>query len=271
MINVVYLAWNRREFTELSLASIEKQTNWNAVHKFLLLDDFSEDGTWEVCQEWARGKPKVEVMRRHNTTMGTGEPFAWAGERMGGGCWTLLVPNDCAFCEDVFGVFDDLAKKDADALNSHPVHLAHDDPKYWNQERRTIHIGNLTGGLVAIAPGLIHAIHERLVITKEALSTWGIFHVLLPKARIPFRTRLIVPSVRCVFLDRDLCKPNAAVLAMLHAAGLHPSRALALTAQYAAAGWSRSCVSADGKTTDLAKVGLDRKLHQWVPRKGAKA
>ena len=267
MINIVYLAWNRREFTKISLASIEKHTHWDAVNKFLLLDDFSEDGTWKLCQEWARGKAKVEVMRRHNTTMGTGEPFAWAGERMGGDCWTLLLPNDCAFCEDVIGVFDGLAKEDADALNSLPVHLLPDDPEYWNLERRTIHVGNLTGGLVAIAPGLIHAIHEQLVITKEPCSTHGIFHVVLPRAGIPFRTRRVVPSVRCVFLDRDLCKPNAVVMAMLHAAKLHPSRALALTAKYAAAGWSRSCVRDDGKTTDLADVELDRKLHQWVPSK----
>lgn len=264
MINVVYLAWNRREFTELSLASIEKHTNWDAVHKFLLLDDFSEDGTWEVCQEWARGKGKVEVMRRHNTAMCTGEPFAWAGERMGGDCWTLLVPNDCGFCEDVFGAFDSISKDDADALNSLPVHRAPDDPEHWNQKRGTIPIGHMTGGLVAIAPSLIHAIHAQFVRAKGGCSTWGIFHVLLPKAGIAARQRRVIPPVRCVFFDDDLRRSHAVARSMSIDAGLDPSAAMELTVKYAAKGWVRVRIASDGKTIETAKVGRDTKAHRWV-------
>ena len=264
MINVVYLAWNRREFTELSLASIEKHTNWDAVHKFLLLDDFSEDGTGEVCQEWARGKAKVEVIRRHNTTMCTGEPFAWAGEQMGGDCWTVLVPNDCGFCEDVFGAFDSISKDDADVLNSLPVHRAPDDPEHWSQKHHTIPIGHITGGLVAIAPDLIHTIHERFVSTKAALSTWGIFHVLLPKSGITVRERRIIPPMRCVFFDDDLRKPHSVVQTLLDEAGIHHSHVLALTTTYASKGWVRLRIASDGKTLETSEVRRDREAHRWV-------
>ena len=264
MINVVYLAWNRREFTELSLASIEKHTNWDAVHKFLLLDDFSEDGTWEVCQEWARGKAKVEVMRRHNTTMCTGEPFAWAGERMGGDCWTLLVPNDCAFCEDVFGAFDDISKDDVDALNSLPIHRAPDDPEHWNLERQTIPMGHVSGGLVAIAPDMLHVIHEQFVTTNAMLSTWGIFHVLLPKSGILARARRVVPPMRCVFFDDDLRRSHAVARSMSRHAGLDPSAAMELTVKYAAKGWVRLRIAPGGKTIETSGVARDRKAHRWV-------
>ena len=272
MINVVYLAWNRKEFTELSLASIERHTDWDAVNKFLLLDDFSEDGTWEVCQEWAQGKAKVEVIRRHNPTMSTGEPFAWAGERMGGDCWTLLVPNDCGFCEDVFGAFDRLAKDDADALNSWTLCHAPDDPEHWNQERRTPRMGAVRAGLVAIAPGLLHAIHEQFVITTEGgCSTRNIFRRILPGARIPVRMRRVIPPMRCVFFDHDLSMPNvlptAIVVAALHSVGMNPTRALELTAEYCAKGWGRLRAAPDGKRAERAGLELDREAHRWVPKK----
>src|SRR6188508_3821051 len=54
MIDLMYLAHNRLEFTKASLAAIEQNTNWDLVDQFVIYDDNSIDGTSQFLIEWAR-------------------------------------------------------------------------------------------------------------------------------------------------------------------------------------------------------------------------
>lgn len=48
MIDLLYLSFNRREFTEVSLAALVANTNWDLVNSFTVYDDASTDGTREI-------------------------------------------------------------------------------------------------------------------------------------------------------------------------------------------------------------------------------
>jgi glycosyltransferase involved in cell wall biosynthesis len=53
-VDLLYLAWNRREFTEFSWEMLVANTNWSLVSKLWVHDDGSEDGT----ADWLRKKIK---------------------------------------------------------------------------------------------------------------------------------------------------------------------------------------------------------------------
>lgn len=56
-IDVVFLAWNRRQFTSAVWSWLQAHTNWDLVSKLVVYDDGSEDGTLEFLRERAdRGK-----------------------------------------------------------------------------------------------------------------------------------------------------------------------------------------------------------------------
>jgi glycosyl transferase family 2 len=52
VIDLIYLAHNRLEFTKASLAALEANTNWALVDQFVLYDDNSTDGTREYLSDW---------------------------------------------------------------------------------------------------------------------------------------------------------------------------------------------------------------------------
>lgn len=64
MIDLLFLACNRLEFTKASAASTLANTNWSKVYRVYLYDDNSEDGTrdylesleWPVERSWRPGK-----------------------------------------------------------------------------------------------------------------------------------------------------------------------------------------------------------------------
>lgn len=51
MIDVLYLAWNRREYTEATFAALVKNTDWGLVSTLVVCDDGSTDGTYEHLKE----------------------------------------------------------------------------------------------------------------------------------------------------------------------------------------------------------------------------
>jgi hypothetical protein len=53
MIDILYLTWNRREFTEASLATLYHNTDWSRVRRFVAYDDGSEDGARGVASGFA--------------------------------------------------------------------------------------------------------------------------------------------------------------------------------------------------------------------------
>ena len=50
MIDLLYLAWNRLEFTRASIAALLANTNWSMVRTLWLYDDGSTDGTLELLK-----------------------------------------------------------------------------------------------------------------------------------------------------------------------------------------------------------------------------
>ncbi len=50
-VEILYLAHNRREFTEASLNTLQANTNWGLVDRCIAYDEESTDGTLELLQE----------------------------------------------------------------------------------------------------------------------------------------------------------------------------------------------------------------------------
>ncbi len=61
LVSVVLPVWNRVEFVGTAISSIKKQsyTNW----ELLVVDDHSDDGTWELLQAIARTDSRITVLR----------------------------------------------------------------------------------------------------------------------------------------------------------------------------------------------------------------
>lgn len=62
-IDILYLAWNRLEFTRFSLRTLLANTDWSLVSRLVVMDDGSEDGTREWLDEALRGVPVETVLR----------------------------------------------------------------------------------------------------------------------------------------------------------------------------------------------------------------
>lgn len=58
-MEILYLAHNRRAFTEVSLAALLANTSWNRVSGIVLYDDNSTDGTAEVLERFVDRFPVV--------------------------------------------------------------------------------------------------------------------------------------------------------------------------------------------------------------------
>lgn len=88
IIDVIYTAWNRREFTEQSFAMLLANTDWGDVRALHVYDDGSEDGTLEFLREKieecptehylheADGQGPVGVMNHYIAELGDSDYFA---------------------------------------------------------------------------------------------------------------------------------------------------------------------------------------------------
>jgi len=61
-VDVLYVAWNRREFTTATWAWMIAHTNWKLVNKLIVYDDGSSDGTLEFLREQTE-KGKIPLRR----------------------------------------------------------------------------------------------------------------------------------------------------------------------------------------------------------------
>lgn len=69
MIEVLFLAWNRLEFTRAALAALHANTDWSLVDRLVVYDDGSEDGTRELLDDLLPAFP-VETVLRAEKKMG---------------------------------------------------------------------------------------------------------------------------------------------------------------------------------------------------------
>lgn len=56
-VDVLYVAWNRREFTEKTFANLLEQTDWSLVRELHVHDDASDDGTLEYLRDAVEAAP----------------------------------------------------------------------------------------------------------------------------------------------------------------------------------------------------------------------
>jgi glycosyltransferase involved in cell wall biosynthesis len=77
MIDILFLAFNRLEFTRETLAAMVRNTDWDRVRRIVVYDDGSTDGTREHLQEFDY---PVDVEIRHSKL---GSPVAIMNEYLG--------------------------------------------------------------------------------------------------------------------------------------------------------------------------------------------
>lgn len=94
MIEILFLAWNRVEFTRMSLLTLLANTDWTLVARLVVYDDGSDDGTRELLDELLPLFP-VDVILRAEKGMG---PVAIMRNYVGltHADWFAKVDNDVA-------------------------------------------------------------------------------------------------------------------------------------------------------------------------------
>ena len=100
MVNIFMLVKDRKEFTSLALSYLERFTNFDLVHRLVLVNDSSTDGAAEICREWVARLGKGEVVDIEGGTVtnalfrGT-EPYLDDPVR-----WMVKLDNDLIMSED---------------------------------------------------------------------------------------------------------------------------------------------------------------------------
>lgn len=87
-VDVLYLAWNRREFTRASIDALAANTDWSEVETLYVHDDGSSDGTRKLLRLWMLDNPVTCKVVFHDKRMGS--PVAVMN-------WYLDQPGDNDF------------------------------------------------------------------------------------------------------------------------------------------------------------------------------
>jgi hypothetical protein len=87
-VDVLYLAWNRREFTEFSLRMLFENTDWSKVRRLVIHDDGSdpEEGTSALLRTMVKDAPCEVVLEQRKWDYRLGSPPAimnWYVETFG--------------------------------------------------------------------------------------------------------------------------------------------------------------------------------------------
>jgi glycosyltransferase involved in cell wall biosynthesis len=207
-VSILFVAKNRKQFTEWSLTSLLGNTNWDLVEKLWLNDDGSVDGTDLVLEDAAHFVPIESEVRRTNI----GSPIS--------------IANDAVFeCKTQF-----IAKIDNDTLLPPgwldvAMEVIAGEPKtdlvgleYWGLE----------GGLpyrpapAAFVGGLFLARRD-IFQGKKLPESHGIYYGWQDwQNQQQIKRSWIQPSIPVVLLDRIPVEPCAS-----------------LTKEYEAKGWQR--------------------------------
>lgn len=102
MVDLLFIAWNRFQFTKWSFESLLKYTEWELVDKLVVHDDGSTDGTSEYLREQVRHAPaNVEVIFRAGPHLGG--PVAVMNHSLLndklGSKYFIKMDNDIIFCK----------------------------------------------------------------------------------------------------------------------------------------------------------------------------
>lgn len=113
MIDLLYLAHNRLQFTKASLEVLVNNTQWDRVSRFYIYDDNSEDGTREYLAagrypiepqfEFGRWGGPVAVMRHYLENSANGSAIFGKIDSD-----TMVPPGWLSDCLDVMGEYPEL-------------------------------------------------------------------------------------------------------------------------------------------------------------------
>lgn len=120
-VDVVYLAWNRLEFTRFTFETLLRNTDWSLVNRLVVYDDGSEDGTREwlrerigsgvLVQEDAAGTITIPVELRQTNL---GSPVAVMNDYAYGrhpAPWFVKLDSDVAVPDGWLGELVDVAAR----------------------------------------------------------------------------------------------------------------------------------------------------------------
>ena len=204
-VNCIYPVWNRKEFVKLSLASLDKYLDWSLIDTFMILDDHSEDGAYELCVEWAKGNDKVRVVRIANPTMTTGYALA-RGEAL---CthrrWTLLMASDSYLCDDFMAPLVDMAAEPFDTISNRQLHRlpqGYTPGQLFNCQRVVYRHNGVTGGMMLVRHEVLSAL--RPIIMERGMNLTALFNNAAPAAGVRCRNGWPTPPFPMLYLDHDL-------------------------------------------------------------------
>ena len=257
MIDLVCPIWNRKEFVELTLASLDKYLDFRKVHRLLLLDDHSTDGASDVARDWAKTHECATFMQRRNPTLSTGWPLFEAFRILDSSKWLGIWLSDWYMCQPIIPVIEKamaLAGDEVDVISSLTMRVT-DDTKYSPQDiltkkRPRDNHGSIRGGFNLFRSRFLRRVRP---VFKKWGSISGMFNGLLRAANVKYSCHWIVPPPAFLHLDEDI-PGNKLTQHFYKAEGIDVPRILELTRKYAAEGWCRNEVAKCG-IVQRAKVG----------------
>ena len=249
MIDLVCPIWNRKEFLELTLKSLDKYLDFRKVHRLLLLDDHSTDGATDVARDWAATHGCAIFMQVRNPTLSTGWPLFEAFRILNTSKWLGIWLSDWYLCQPLIPVVEKamaLAGEDADVLSSVTLRVTDDTkctPKdvLGGRRHRSIH-GSIRGGFNLFRSRYLRRV-QPLMPRYGSIS--GMFNGLLRAAKVTYSCHWIEPPPAFLHLDEDI-PGNKLTQHFYKAEGIDVPRILKLTQRYADNGWCRNEVVKGG-------------------------
>ena len=264
MIDLVCPIWNRKEFLELTLKSLDKYLDFRKVYRLLLLDDYSTDGASEVAKAWAAKHACAVYRRAHNPTLSTGWPLFEALRVLGTSKWLGIWLSDWYMCQPLIPVLEkamSLAGDEADVLSSVTLRVT-DENRYSPADvlgglrHRNTH-GSIRGGFNLFRRRFLDRVRP---VFPRFGSISGMFNGLLRAAKVTYTCHWIVPPPAFLHLDEDI-PGNGLTRHFYKAEGIDVEEILALTRRYAAEGWCRNEVVTGG-------IVQRAKVHAVYPKDG---
>lgn len=267
MIDLVCPIWNRKEFLDLTLRSLDKYLDFRKVYRLLLLDDCSTDGASEVAQAWAAKHECATYRQARNPTLSTSWPLFEALRVLDTSNWLGIWLSDWYMCQPLIPVIEtamSLVKDDADVISCLTMRVT-DDRKYTPDDilrirrHRNTH-GSIRGGFNLFRRRFL----DRARPVFEQWGTWGsisaMFNGVLRAKSVSFCAHWIAPPLAFLHLDEDI-PGNKLTQHFYKAEGLDVPHILDLTRRYAANGWCRNEVVRGG-------IVQRAKVHAVYPKGG---
>ena len=267
MIDLVCPLWNRKEFLELTLKSLDKYLDFRKVCRLLLLDDCSTDGASDVAREWAKKHKCAIYMQARNPMLATSWPLFKAFDVLNTSKWLGIWLSDWYMCQPLIPVVEKamaLAGDDADVISCLTMRVT-DDRKYTpddilrGRRHRSIH-GSIRGGFNLFRSHFL----RRVQPVFKQWGTWGsisaMFNGVLRAKDVHFRCQWIAPPPAYLHLDEDI-PGNKLTQHFYKAEALDVPHLLDLVRKYAAEGWCRN---------EVVKGGIVQraKVHAVYPKEG---